>query len=89
MIILLFGQPASGKTTIAKTLNGYITEKIKFGIGNDFVSGMNIIIDGDEWRKVTQNKDYSREGRMNNLKGAFDTALFLENAGFMVTITYT
>lgn len=87
MIILLFGQPASGKTTIAKTLNGYITEKIKFGIGNDFVSGMNIIIDGDEWRKVTQNKDYSREGRMNNLKGAFDTALFLENAGFMVTIS--
>lgn len=85
MIILIFGQPASGKTTIAKVLNGYITDKI--GISNDFVCGMNIIIDGDEWRKITQNKDYSKEGRMNNLKGAFDTALFLENAGFMVTIS--
>jgi adenylylsulfate kinase-like enzyme len=87
VIILIFGQPASGKTTLARTINGYITEKIKLGISNDFVCGMNIIIDGDEWRKITQNKDYSKEGRMNNLKGAFDTALFLENAGFMVTIS--
>ena len=49
MIILLFGQPASGKTTLADKIhkdlhiiNGLITMRI----------------DGAKWRDVTKNKDY-------------------------------
>ena len=67
MIVLLFGQPASGKTTLAD----------KFEYNNQ------IRIDGDRWRDITQNKDYSKEGRLKNLKGAFDMALYLEKEGFL------
>jgi len=74
MIILLFGQPASGKTTLAKELQRVYIDLIH--------------IDGDEWRDVTQNKDYSREGRMRNLKGAFDMALYLERKDFSVVLSF-
>jgi adenylylsulfate kinase-like enzyme len=72
MIILLFGQPASGKTTLAD----------KFEYNNQ------IRIDGDRWREITQNKDYSKEGRLRNLKGAFDMALYLEKEGFLPILSF-
>jgi len=73
MIILLFGQPASGKTTLAELID---TEPHQ------------ILIDGDKWREVTQNKDYTKEGRLKNLKGAFDMALYLEREGFMPILSF-
>ena len=72
MIILLFGQPASGKTTLA----------------NKFEYDNQILIDGDRWRDITQNKDYSKEGRLRNLKGAFDMALYLEKEGFLPILSF-
>jgi adenylylsulfate kinase len=78
MIILFFGQPASGKTTIADMLVnnwGDITRNT-------------IRIDGDVWREITKNKDYSLMGRMSNLKGAFDMALFLERMGFVPVLSF-
>ena len=72
MIILLFGQPASGKTTLADKLD-YDNQ---------------VRIDGDRWRDITQNKDYSKEGRLRNLKGAFDMALYLEKEGFLAVISF-
>lgn len=72
MIVLLFGQPASGKTTLAD----------KFEYNNQ------IRIDGDRWRDITQNKDYSKEGRLKNLKGAFDMALYLEKEGFLPILSF-
>jgi adenylylsulfate kinase-like enzyme len=72
MIILLFGQPASGKTTLA----------------NKFEYNNQILIDGDRWRDITQNKDYSKEGRLRNLKGAFDMALYLEKEGFLPILSF-
>jgi adenylylsulfate kinase len=74
MIILLYGQPASGKTTLAN--------KLKEDIEN------HTMIDGDRWRDVTQNKDYSKEGRLRNLKGAFDMALYLEKEGFTPILSF-
>jgi adenylylsulfate kinase-like enzyme len=62
MIVVLFGQPASGKTTLAKKL-----------IDNNFHH-----IDGDSLRDVFKNKDYSREGRIKNLNRASDIAHYLE-----------
>jgi adenylylsulfate kinase-like enzyme len=62
MIIVLFGQPASGKTTIAKKF-------IEEGFHN---------IDGDHLREVFKNNDYSREGRIKNLNRASDIAHYLD-----------
>ena len=74
MIILLYGQPASGKTTLANKLKENIQKPI--------------MIDGDRWRDITKNKDYSKEGRLRNLKGAFDMALYLEKEGFTPIISF-
>ena len=77
MIILLYGQPCSGKSTLADG----IYQKIK-------ESGVFIRIDGDLWREVTNNTDYSKEGRMKNLKTAFDMAIYLELLGFIPILSF-
>jgi GTPase SAR1 family protein len=64
MIVVLFGQPASGKTTLAKKL-----------IAEGFHH-----IDGDHLRDVFKNKDYSREGRIKNLNRASDIAHYFQLA---------
>jgi adenylylsulfate kinase-like enzyme len=76
MIILLYGQPASGKTTLSNELMRIYDKENA------------IQIDGDKWRDVTKNKDYSKEGRNRNLKGAFDMAIYLERAGYMPILSF-
>jgi adenylylsulfate kinase-like enzyme len=76
MIILIFGQPASGKTTISDALYKRMD------------SDVTIRIDGDKWREVTANTDYSREGRIANLKGAFDMAIYLEKEGYIPILSF-
>lgn len=78
MIILFYGQPASGKTTLA---DAYVQ--------NNWEKHLGIIrIDGDKWRDITKNKDYSKEGRIRNLKGAFDMALYLEQLGYTPILSF-
>lgn len=62
MILVLFGQPGSGKTTLAKEL-------LK---SRDYHH-----IDGDDLRELFNNKDYSRSGRVKNLNRASDIAHYL------------
>jgi adenylylsulfate kinase-like enzyme len=76
MIILLYGQPASGKTTLSNELKKIYQNKDA------------IQIDGDKWRDVTKNKDYTKEGRNRNLKGAFDMALYLEKEGYTPILSF-
>jgi adenylylsulfate kinase-like enzyme len=76
MIILFYGQPASGKTTLADYFY-----KRNYDISL-------IRIDGDKWRDVTKNKDYSKEGRVRNLKGAFDMATYLENDDYTPILSF-
>jgi adenylylsulfate kinase-like enzyme len=63
MIIVLFGQPHSGKTTLAQQLES------------------NYHIDGDHLRTMFKNKDYSKQGRINNLNRASDIATYLHYNG--------
>ena len=74
MMVLLYGQPASGKTTLANEMLSKLC--------------LPISIDGDKWRDITKNKDYSKDGRIRNLKGAFDMALYLENSGFTPILSF-
>jgi adenylylsulfate kinase-like enzyme len=80
MIILFFGQPASGKTTLA---DSFLNDK---NISEFFWSFVRI--DGDKWRDITKNKDYSKEGRVRNLKGAFDMALYLEKDDYIPVLSF-
>jgi adenylylsulfate kinase len=64
MIIILTGQPNSGKTTLALELVHHLHKMC-----NDVTS---IIIDGDSLRTITRNTDYSKEGRRKNVQTAID-----------------
>jgi adenylylsulfate kinase-like enzyme len=63
MIIVLFGQPNCGKTTLANELAKHLADSE--------------LIDGDRFRELFKNTDYSKEGRMTNLKKACDIAFYL------------
>ena len=65
MILVLFGQPHSGKTTLAKMI---------------CKNSSMYHIDGDILRDIFQNKDYSREGRIKNLNRASDIATYIHHA---------
>jgi adenylylsulfate kinase-like enzyme len=67
MITVLFGQPHSGKTTLAQQL--------------EFEELYDFHIDGDHLRTMFKNTNYSREGRINNLNRASDIATYLHYNG--------
>lgn len=70
-VIWLTGQPASGKTTLAKLLLKSLSDKQK--------SKKIFNIDGDDLRDLFQNKDYSRSGRESNIKLGMSIAAYLIN----------
>jgi adenylylsulfate kinase len=78
MVIVLFGQPASGKTTLAESVQKelFIKEHASYPI-----------IDGDEIREIFKNKDYSREGRIKNLNRISDIATFLAHKYKVVLVS--
>ena len=67
MIVCLFGQPHSGKSTLA-------SELMKISNFSD-----SWFIDGDDLRKIFQNTNYTREGRLQNLNRASDIAHYLNS----------
>ncbi len=73
MIIVLFGQPHSGKSTIANEILKKTTTYVN--------------IDGDKLRELFVNKDYSREGRIKNLNRASDIAHYLNSTGKNVVLS--
>jgi adenylylsulfate kinase len=70
MIIILTGQPHSGKTTIAKHL--------KTAIEISFPYRRTYIVDGDDLREILNNKDYSEQGRRKNIETAHSIAKYLQ-----------
>ena len=67
MIYVLYGQPGSGKTTLGNLLAEHLDTPF--------------IIDGDEFRKMFTNKNYSREGREENIRNANAVATYLNKKG--------
>jgi adenylylsulfate kinase-like enzyme len=78
MILVFYGQPSSGKTTLAKLLQQRV-----FLLNQPTP----VIIDDDEICEIFNNKDYSREGRIKNLNRISDIATFLESKYNLVIIS--
>lgn len=75
MIYVIYGQPGSGKTTLAGCLRDHLVkETVKSAV---YSPKLPVIIDGDEFREVFNNKDYSREGRENNIRSANTIATYI------------
>jgi adenylylsulfate kinase-like enzyme len=71
MIIVLFGQPHCGKSTLARKL----------------VDDQTWNIDGDDLRNLFKNKNYTREGRLQNLNRASDIAHYMESLGTDIVLS--
>ena len=72
MIYWFYGQPGSGKTTLANALNLHIN---------------GIQVDGDDVRNVFNNKDYSKEGRIKNLTLINNIVRFLDHKNFDIIVS--
>lgn len=64
---MLYGQPASGKTSLGKVLASELETPF--------------IIDGDEFREMFTNNNYGREGREENIRNANAVATYLNKKG--------
>ena len=69
MIYVLYGQPSSGKTTLGQL----IAARESIPIEN--------VIDGDALRTSFKNRDYSKQGRIDNIKTANLIATYLHQNG--------
>jgi adenylylsulfate kinase-like enzyme len=77
-IIWFIGQPGHGKTVLAKLLEEHI----------DYYDSHNVFqIDGDDLRDITINKDYTRNGREQNIRNAQVIAKYLQNKGYHVIVS--
>ena len=70
MIYIIYGQPGSGKTTLANYLADCIRHTPS---GND-----PFIIDGDDFRNIFNNNNYSRRGRKENIRKANVVTTYLQ-----------
>jgi adenylylsulfate kinase len=70
------GQPSHGKTVLAKLLKEELEK-------SDEV----FHIDGDDLRALTLNKDFSEQGRIDNVKGAQKIAHYLYNENYTVVVS--
>jgi len=78
MIVVLFGQPHSGKTTLGELVRQFTQLKKHTEVHH---------LDGDELRKLYDNTDYSKEGRISNLNRASDIAAYLDSKGLDVVMS--
>jgi len=81
MIYWLTGQPGAGKTVLGKKLHKFLqTEKRNWR--KDVFH-----LDGDHLRELTTNKDYSEQGRINNIKNAQMIVEYLHRNGSDVVVS--
>ncbi len=78
MITVIFGQPHSGKTTLAKEVQSELF--LERGISTP-------IIDSDDIAEIFKNKDLSKEGTIKNLNRISDIATFMNNKYYEVIVS--
>ena len=82
MVLWFTGQPGSGKTTLT---NRFIEDKL---IGFMKIQPVRIVhFDGDDLREIVDNKDYSEQGRRENINLAMNITRFMDNKGFIVIVS--
>lgn len=79
MIIAFFGQPTSGKTTLCKEFFGWLKKNTKSKVH---------YMDGDKFRNIFSNKDYSKQGRIRNLNLASDIAHYEQSLNDIVLMAF-
>ena len=81
MIYWFTGQPGAGKTVLGTKLKDFLqTEKRNWR--KDVFH-----IDGDDLRELTLNKDYTEQGRIQNIKNAQLLAYFLQNKNCDIVVS--
>lgn len=80
-ILWLTGQPGSGKTTLSNRIKDLINQD------NSKKNITVVQVDGDDLRGLTDNKDYSKEGRFTNIRLGQNIALFCQNKGYLVIVS--
>ena len=85
MILWFTGQPGSCKTTLANEIQGRPVYLNTFG--DKSYENKIFHIDGDDLRDIVDNKDYSEEGRRENVNLAMNLARFMDNKGFTVVVS--
>jgi adenylylsulfate kinase len=78
MIYWFTGQPGSGKTTLATALKSALQK-----------SGRPVVhLDGEFLREVTDNRDFSKAGRIRNIKAGQQLAAKLHADGILVVASF-
>ena len=79
MIFFFTGQPHAGKTTLAKHLKTALT----------LINPVKLVymVDGDDLRRIINNKDYSEQGRRINIGQAIAIAKYLDDANYDVIVS--
>lgn len=81
MVYWFTGQPSAGKTVLGSKLHSFLkTEKRNWR--KDVFH-----LDGDDLRELTINKDYSPEGRINNIRNAQMIVKYLHTQGCDVVVS--
>ena len=78
MIYWFTGQPSHGKTVLATKLVNYLNNE-------NNVKAFHV--DGDNLRALTLNKDFSKQGRIDNVIGAQKIAHYLHNEGYNAVVS--
>lgn len=79
MVFWFTGQPHAGKTTLAKHLKNVLSLK--------YPAKPIYMVDGDDLRRIINNKDYSEQGRRNNIGQAIAIAKYLDDLRYDVIVS--
>jgi adenylylsulfate kinase len=78
MVYWFTGQPHAGKTTLAK----YLKTALEISHSHKKI----FMVDGDDLRRIINNKDYSEQGRRANISQAIAIAKYLDDSNYDVIV---
>lgn len=79
MIVVFFGQPCSGKTTLCKGFFSWTKEHPNIRVH---------YMDGDKFRSIFKNNSYGKEARLENLKLASNIAHYEKHLNDLILMAF-